>query len=311
MRAPMRASSGRCSATSQGNYGGARRRLAEVEEVEPSLRAILAGLSADGNGDAEAAERELLNASQLQPTNTFILQRLADVYRKQGILPRAHATLVRATEIDSSSARLWVQRAATELARRDMEGGLRSVEIARSFGDSTNAKLLLIEAELCSNSARGSRARELARQVLARDPAHGEAWYQLGFAHDIDHQSKEARDAYLQATISSPEDPRPWFCLANLYSGASRGECGQCDAVYAAHPELLDFDRAEAALLRTLELDRGRQEWIMRSTLDIAMRLERRDRVIALVDQLVDADPSSSPGLRLAELARRLRLTSR
>jgi hypothetical protein len=81
--------------------------------------------------------------------------------------------------------------------------------------------------------------------------------------------------------------------------------------VYRTNPELLDLDLAEAALLRTLEIDRGRQDWIMRSALDISMRLDRRDPIIALVDRLIAADPSSSAGLRLAELARRLRLTSR
>jgi hypothetical protein len=227
------------------------------------------------------------------------------------MLHRAHAALVQATAIDSTSARLWAERASVELARRDLEGGLRSVEMARRFGESGNPSLLLTEAELRSNASQGDRARELVRQVLARDPGSGEAWYQLGFAHDIDHRSIEARDAYVQATLLSPEDPRPWFCLANLYSGASRGECGRCDMVYQEHPELLDLDLAEGALLRTLEIDRGRQEWIMRSALDISMRLERRDPVISLVDRLIAEDPSSSAGLRLSELGRRLRLTAR
>lgn len=294
----------------QKDYAGAKRRLAAVEEVEPGVKAMLAGVCAEEAGENEEAEQQLLRVSQLWPNSTFALRRLAGVYRKQGILLKSQATLVRATEIDSTSAALWTERASLDLVRRDLESGFRSVAKARALGDSTNARLLLIEAELRSNSADGSRARQLARQVLEQNPDHAEAWYQLGFAHDVDHQSLEARDAYERAIELVPGDARAWFCLANLYSGASRGECVKCDAVYAAHPELLDLEKAESALIRTLEIDRGRQEWVMRSATDISMRLTRRDRVIALVDALVAADPSSPPGLRLAELARRLRLTS-
>jgi tetratricopeptide (TPR) repeat protein len=292
------------------DYRGARARLAGIEKVEPGVRALVVGLCADENGEWDEAEQQLVTASYLLPRSTFVLRRLSGVYRKQGLLQRAKTTLVRATEIDSTSTELWLDLAAVELARRDLEAGLRAVAKIRALGDSTSVALLLTEAELLSNSSHTLRARQLMETLLGRHPDHGEAWYQLGYAYDIDHEASSARDAYLRAGALTPEDPRIWLCLANIYAGASRGECKHCDAVYAAQPELYDLGEAESALLRALETDRGHREWIMRSALDISMRLERRDRVIALVDDLLGKDPSSPAGLRLAELGRRLRLTS-
>ncbi len=290
--------------------GAVRGGLSGARDLDPGLHAALKGWIAARGGKLEVAEKELGQASELLPGSSQLVERLAQVYRRQGFLPRAHELLTRATTIDSTDARLWLARATLEFQRRDMEGGLRSIERAKRFGDSTATEVRLLEASICANFDRTARARELLQHVLAEEPDRPEAWFQLGYSYDMDHMLVPAVAAYERTCLLKPSDPLPRSCLANLFSGASRGHCQGCDSAFAAHPEMYDLTKAERNLLQCLRLDNGRQEWVAKSMLDVALRLERRERVIALIDSLTTTDRTSASALRLLDLGRRLRLTS-
>lgn len=284
--------------------------LSTSEGLDPGVQSAVMGLAAARAGDAQVAEAELLRAHELLPDCVHLLERLANVYRRQGIHQRADETLRKAIAMDSTSTDLWRTLASLCLQRRDMKGGLEAIDTIRRLGDSTNVEVWLIEAALHANSGSGPKARTLLRRVLAREPKRVDAWYQLGYSHDMDHEILPARDAYQHACELKPDHAEAWSCLANLYSGASRGQCRGCDAAYAAHPEMLDLPKAEASLIRTLEIDRGKQDWIMKSSLDIALRLKNRQPVIDRLERLTAEDPSSASGLRLVEMLRRLKLNS-
>jgi len=280
-----------------------------VDQVDPALRAAASGLIAVSTGHLELAERDLAAAGELLPGSVMLLERRARIYQRLGFVPRAQELLEHATTLDSTSARLWMARANLELARRDLDASLRSVSQVKRWGDSTDVDLRVLEASIRANRGQGARARRILLDLVAQAPGSPEAWYQLGYAYDMDHLLVPATAAYQRSCRLLPNDPRPRFCLANLYSGASRGSCVGCDSAFAAHPSMLDRSLAEKYLLDCLRLDRGRQEWISRSILDVALRLRRTDRVLALADSLTASDRESPGALRLLELSRRLRLS--
>lgn len=283
-------------------------RSADAEEgvIGRALFSLLPSKPPDG----PQFESQVRRSMEELPGSLRLPLRLAQYYRLQGDNRRAREALRSAARIDSLSPDFWAETAALGLARRDLEGGLVAVRRARSQGDSSSVELMLLEATLLGNAGRGGPARALLRRVISVRPDLAEAWYQLGYAHDVDHQLLPAIDAYERALSLDPARSHAWSMLANLRSGASRNTCHGCDTAYAAHPEVYHLAEAKRCLIHALRADRGRTEWLARIALDVALRFPNRGPVIALADSLAADNPTSPGGLRLIELARRLRLNS-
>ena len=156
----------------------------------------------------------------------------------------------------------------------------------------------------------GQRAAAIhhLERALVLDPSSVAALYQLAYAHDLDHGIVAAEVGYREVLELDPSHVQALVCLANLYSGASRGQCRGCDAAYAAHPQYLDLAKSESYLLRCFDIDRGRTEWVTQSARDIALKLPRRDNVVQLLQELTAAHDASPATLRLDDVLRRIRL---
>jgi hypothetical protein len=80
-----------------------------------------------------------------------------------------------------------------------------------------------------------------------------------------------------------PDRPEPAFALAWIHAGARRGECEECDALYAEHPELYDPDRAERYALQSLRHGRGRNAGRVAALVSVAKKIGRSRAITALM----------------------------
>jgi tetratricopeptide (TPR) repeat protein/predicted Ser/Thr protein kinase len=277
-------------------------------ELRPGLVSAVVGLSAVRAGDARAALDELTNAARWLPASVRIHRGLAEVCRQLDRPEEARRALERALELDPGSAETWTDIAEIHLRRRDLDQAHAAAVRADSLSEVENARLLRVRGTIEVHSGRAAAGRELLARAVALDPGDVLARYQIAYSLDLDHDIAGAARAYRAVLEVDTSHAASLVCLANLHSGASRGQCKGCDAAFAAHPEQLDWAAAEAFLLRALEADRGAQEWICHSARDVALRLGRRDAVIATLERLTAARDGAPATLRLEEVLRRIRL---
>ncbi len=95
-----------------------------------------------------------------------------------------------------------------------------------------------------------TRSEELVAAVLERDPANARAYVSRSSIALIDEDVDEALAAATTATELDPEDARTWFALATVYQARIRQARLDREEV-----RLADFEAAEVALLRAIEIE--------------------------------------------------------
>ena len=275
---------------------------------ESALTAAMSGYTAFRVGKSDLAEKELTAAAELAPGSWWIAMNLGEVYIKRGKLESAGAELKRAVRSNPGEAGIWRLLARVHEKQKNPEDGIRAVRKALSLAKKDDPKLLVLLGALFNEKGDQEQAREVFWKVLKQDPENVDALFGIALSHDNDHHISETEAAYRKVLEIDPDHAGAMICLANLYSGAERGSCLGCDRAYAAHPELLDPERAESYLLQAIETSRGSTEAVTESGLSIALRLQNRDRVIRLLERLTSGREKTLPVLRLERLLRRIRL---
>jgi tetratricopeptide (TPR) repeat protein len=292
----------------RGAFGEAGETLLRVPgpRIEAPIVTALSGLCAAGRGDFAGAETDLSAAARDLPQSVRLQRSLARTYQKLSRGEEAEKVYRGITVMQPDSARSWRELAEMCLRRRNLEGGLVAIERAVALDD--DPANLSILANLKTQTGKGAEGRAILLRILESRPDDKGVLYDLGYSYDLDHQIVEAEKAYSRVIALEPDHGLALLCLANLHAGASRGKCKGCDEAYAAHPEYLDSRKAEDYLLRNLRADGGQNSWAAQSALAIALSLENRGRVIALLEELTAVQEEATPAaLRLKELLARLK----
>ncbi len=282
-----------------------------LSALRPSLAAALLGLTAATRSDPSDAIESLTAATRLLPDSRALPLALAQACRRAGRHEEAVRALRRCTELAPDSTGAWTDLAEELIEAHALDDAEEAIRRASALAPTGVTRLLRCRARLEIRRRRQPEARAILETVLEREPDDIEALYDMAYSHDMDHDMVGAANAYHEVLRREPRHSRALLLLAHLYSGASRGQCGGCDAFFAEHPEYFDLAQAERYLLRCLEADRGADEWVTRTARDVAMRLERREAVIALLNRLTSSDPRTSSVLRLEEVLRRLQQVER
>ncbi len=279
---------------------------ADSGDVRASLRSAIAGLSSAHAGDDAQAFEELTTAARLLPGSKRIQRTLALVCQRLGRLDDAVRAHARALELSPDSADGWADLAEVHVKQRAVQEGMHALARAEALASGERPRLLRIHGSLEILTGRPLEAKLLLGRALELDPEDAESRFGLAYALDSDHDMAAAAIAYEHVLEVAPGHVHSLVCLANLHSGASRGQCRRCDEFYAAHPDHFDPRRAEAYLLRAFESDRGADDWATRTARDIALRLEDRASVIALLTRLTQGAARTPAVLRLEEALRRV-----
>ena len=292
------------------SFGQALDRIRSCPEgtLRRSLSAPLAGLCLARTGDLVPAFDELAAAGRELPASIRIQRSLAEVCEKLDRPDEAERALLRVAELTPGSADAWIDLASMRLRTRNLEEGFRAVAVAESLAGPDEPRVLSVRAGLETQAGNRLEALRLLRRVLAAHPDDPQVRYQFAYTLDMDHRLAEAERAYQSVLEVEPTHVLSLLCLANLNSGASRGQCRKCDEAFASHPECLNYAKAERHMIRCLELDRGETEWVAESTRDIALRMKDKTTVLALLDRLTATPHKTQAVLRLEELRRRLLL---
>ncbi|MBD3335681.1 MAG: protein kinase [Candidatus Eisenbacteria bacterium] len=295
----------------EGNAAGAEARFRSCvdSDLHPALLSALLGESAANRGDLVIAERHLADAAQAMPGCASMQAELAAVYSGLGRFQEAEASFLRAAEGAPSSPEIQRGLAFAHLRQLEFESAMAAAERARELSSSEDGEILRMLAMIHDEAGQRDQARKILHQILANHPDDSQAHYLLGMSYDRDHLIRRAEESYRRAAQLEPSHAEALICLANLHAGALRGECLGCDEAFADNPDLLDLSRAEQYLLRSLQADQGRSEWVIRSAREIALRLKKRDRVISLLEGLISDRERSPATLRLERMLRIIRLT--
>lgn len=258
-------------------------------------------------GDSETLE-DLAVTARIVPGSAAVQRAMGHMCRRLGRLDEASRAFGRALALAPQDAATWTELAEVQLAQRALDEGLSSLDRAEALEPGEDARRLRLRGTFEVHRGDQAAAQRLLTRALALAPDDPEIRYRLAYSLDTDHEMASAATAYEGVLEVAPTHVHTLICLANLYSGASRGRCRRCDEFYAAHPEHLDAARAEHFLLRAIEVDRGADDWATRTARDIALQLEDRSGVIALLERLILGAERTPAVLRLEEALRRLQL---
>ncbi len=180
-----------------------------------------------------------------------------------------------------------------------LAAALRGAELA---GQRANASQLQILSALLGEAKRYDEAQEVLRRLLERDPDNQRALYNLSLSYLSSHDYVPALEALAKIT-RDPHRARALASLAFIYGGANSDECEECRGFYAAQPELLDQERAEALALQALEGEFSND--VPLACADIARRIDRRAALRARLEEL---ERSAQDDARIAALSRARRM---
>jgi len=284
--------------------------LGEVARHDPesSLLSFLEGSAALDLGDLVTAERELLVASRRMPDCARAARELGDAFRLRGDPGSAVEAYRRSIDMEPDSAETWKNLAHALKQLGDLRAGIDAIRRASRLLGGENASVLVVQAEILDEAGEREEARGILRRVLDRDPGDREARRRLALSLDTDHRIAQAASEYERALEANPGDPFLLVCLANLRAGADRGQCKACDAAFAAAPEIIDFERAEALLLAALDADRGKDLRLQMTFEHVIRKIPHRDRIVARIEALAREEPRTAATLRMGTLLRRVRI---
>lgn len=287
-------------------------RALEIEASNPLALVLRARIARDEHRVADA-DVLFQAVAPLLPQSAYVRWALAWIDERRGrpLEALAHAEL--ATEMNPQWVRAWSLLAKVHARLGNLEQGLAAIEQANRLAGDGDPHVMNIHAALLEESGRREESRALYRRMLDEDPDDPQTLYNLGFSYDTDHLLREAVDAYERSLERSGDrpDPKTLTALANLYSGASRGTCGQCDTAFDENPDLYDLDRARHYFDRAIRADRGDRSDVHGAFIGIALRFEDRDDVLRMIREQAETHAGTPRGARLARLARQLELRKR
>jgi tetratricopeptide (TPR) repeat protein len=263
---------------------------------------VLLADAADDARQRDLAVRELRAAVERLPDSAPLHARLSAFHYSAKEDAEAERAIRTAIELAPHAGRHHFQlgRVLGRLGRSEeaLAAALRGAELS---GEHTSVFELQILATMLSGAERHAEARAMLERVLAREPEQPRALYNLAFSYMLDHHYAEAR-ATCERLIAHGAPGRGHAALAWLYAGSNRTRCEACRAYYEAHPEELDFARAEEHALRSLE--RVEADEIVPLVAQIARTIDRRDAVRERLTRLKDASDNDQ---RIALYERALR----
>ncbi len=269
----------------------------------------------------EKAEQILEERAARYPDRLGPLIGLARFQNLRGEREKAYATIERALEVDPTSGEARVLRAEFLLERSKTDPAAR--EEARQIVDAvladnpaslrgqfTRAKILLTEGQ-------HEEASALLRRVLEEQP-DANSYFLLGTAYLAMGQEDLARAQFLSALQQNPVHVIARTQLAVLYLRSQNPEQAALEArrgleVLPTDPRLLlvlaesqvqlrDAEKAEATLDRlTLEPEDVPPEIRLRA-IRLYLELARLDKARAIVDAVLEKNPTDPGGLRAAIL---------
>jgi hypothetical protein len=282
------------------------------ERERDGLRAALTELAAGGGERASA----LLAPRLASDAGSRFLEAAAALgLERRGLADEAlaarRAACARAPDFGPHHALLAARLLAAGATVEAVEHAARA---ARLLAVTESAPELVLPRLLEPAPERGP-VQVALRAELERAPDDPLVWFALAYSLDSDHQLQAAAEAYARTTALAPDLVRAHLYLAHLYAGAQLGACAQCDAIYAAAPDMLDPARAIAALRAALAADQGAGADVAGRVVQAALDLEKRapgaaparSLLRAFEEQLAAAPPGAAARGRLDAGLRRLR----
>lgn len=232
------------------------------------------------SGDFSAAIPRLREALDMTPNDPELWSMLSDAQSRQGLFDDAITSLMRTIELHpNADADNWVKLARLQLSRgeeQDASAAEVSLEHAEQL-DGSNGGAPMLRAELAMRDGRSEEALRLAARARELDPSRqtSESWLLEGRVYQARQQRREARAAFERAYEANPDEGGAALELARMA-----------------------FESREFA--QAVKLARGigsrRGEWA-ESRLLLArayLALERDDRAVATMEELVKASPESA-----------------
>lgn len=244
------------------------------------------------------------------PRSSYVARKLGWVLYRMSRYDESVTEYERARGLDPNSYRVWREMADALFHQGNLEEARNSVNRALKLRPRDDSGLNL-KGMILNALGERAEARAIYFELLERRPSSIAIRANLAYSFDQDHRGRDAERTYLDILEREPDHVSCLVSLALLYSGASRGKCGSCDEMFEKDPSLLDQASAEDLLVKALELSRGRQDRINKNSLDVALNLTRRDRVIETLERILREDPPSVSTGRLRSLLEQIKIRAR
>jgi serine/threonine protein kinase/Tfp pilus assembly protein PilF len=272
-----------------------------------ALAAILQARSLRREGDPAGARRLLEERSTSLPGSVAVRAELADVLEATGAMSEAEAVCSEAIGLDPENPELHERLSSLLFARGEIVQAVTEAHVAAAHseaaGEGSPTRLL----GMLRRAPDATLVREELRARLAKDPGRDPTRFALAASYDTDHHLREAREEYEKILHTDPRHAAATLYLANLRLGADCGRCLSCDESYAREPEVLDREEGTRLLLRTIELDRGADEGLLRTITAISIVHGVLDPVAGALESLLAGGTSPSVATRVRGALDRLR----
>lgn len=277
----------------------ARDLLAHLDGRAALHEPLSAGLTALASGDGEAAVRLLARARDARPRSVLATLALARAFTLDerpdevlATLERAALELTESPAIAAELAAAYAERGRAAAAVAECRRGLSLVADDPSLGRSFVGVWLGVEVsreavEAAHHAAgEGSRPTALSRilghaadrgalravltEMLSDDPERVDTRFARAVSLDTDHAVVEAASEYAQVLARDPAHAFAMVYLAHLRAGADRERCQECARAFTNAPDLVDVAEAGRLLAEAAAVDRGRDENLLTSIVEIA-----------------------------------------
>lgn len=279
-------------------------RAAALAGGEP-LPIVALAFEAQLADDILRAQRELTAAVNLLPRSPRLLEELGTVLYARQEFGDAKQHFGAALELTPDNPVLLTLFARAQFRLGQFKSGLVAAERAYEIvGDKASTRVLITYGALLDANGRRTEARTMFARAEERSPKSATPPISIAISLDKEHRAREAADAYWHAAEVGPP-AKALMSLAYLYAGAQSKTCEECRVVYRDNPDLLDFERAEACALGALEADDGNEPGLPLVGADVALMIDRRDKIRSAIEGLRDR---STDDERIARYERALRM---
>jgi tetratricopeptide (TPR) repeat protein len=272
------------------DWPGATAAFKETAAAMPGspLAAALLGVAALFADEWELAEVQLSVAARLLPDSDAALRYLGRAYREHQRPRDAIAALERACGLAPSEPANWHELARARLDANEAAAGLEAIERSLAISAQPGSAQLRVKGILLDVLQRFEEAREVYRSLIEREPDDAWSWQRFAWSFDRLHQFEAAEAEYLALIERLPDNAMAAISLAWLYAGSNRAECEECRAFFAAHPDYYRPEAAQQRAVAALELDRGRQEGVVRNAVRIAANVGRAAAIRGSLEALLE-----------------------
>jgi tetratricopeptide (TPR) repeat protein len=160
------------------------------------------GIKLSDAGDYEGAIKEFNQALELDPTQSGIVARIADVYFKMGNNDQALADYKKAIEMNPNDPTLYTNMGVVLSKMGKTAESQEAFKKAASMNPASAAQNYYNLGITLVNSGNSEEAATAFKQAIAADPNYAEAYYQLGMSlsgkQDTIPAAIEALKKYLQ-----------------------------------------------------------------------------------------------------------------